>query len=77
ERCVAPGSSVAGKFGRARRVRGNFNESEGTSTKRWLFPSYAVPWSELVSLGYFAGVGFAALIVGVLVVNRRDARRAR
>lgn len=40
---------------------------------QWLFPTYAVPWSELMSLGYFAGVLFAALIVGVLVVNRRDA----
>ncbi len=40
---------------------------------QWLFPTYAVRWSELVSLGYFAGVVFAALIVGVLVVNRRDA----
>lgn len=39
----------------------------------WLYPVYAMPWSEVGSLVYFAVVVAAVGAIAVAVVNRRDA----
>jgi ABC-2 type transport system permease protein len=40
---------------------------------QWLFPAYAMPWSEVGSLLYFAIVVAVVYAAAIAVVNRRDA----
>ena len=40
---------------------------------QWLYPYYAMPWGELGSIVYFAGVAAAVFVAALVTVNRRDA----
>jgi hypothetical protein len=40
---------------------------------QWLYPAYAMPWGELGSIVYFAGVVGVVFAVALVVINRRDA----
>lgn len=40
---------------------------------QWLYPVYAMPWGELGSVVYFAGVAVAVFVAAIIVINRRDA----
>ena len=40
---------------------------------QWLFPSYAMHWGPVGSLGYFFVVVAAVFVAAVVAVNRRDA----
>ncbi|AFM15305.1 hypothetical protein Mycch_0485 [Mycolicibacterium chubuense NBB4] len=39
----------------------------------WLFPTYAMRWGALGSVGYFTAVVLAVFVAALIVVNRRDA----
>jgi hypothetical protein len=40
---------------------------------QWLYPYYAMPWGELGSIVYFAGVGAVVFVAALVTINRRDA----
>jgi ABC-2 type transport system permease protein len=40
---------------------------------QWLYPAYAMPWSEVGSLLYFTTVVAVVVVAAIVVVNRRDA----
>jgi ABC-2 type transport system permease protein len=40
---------------------------------QWLYPAYAMPWSEVGSLLYFTTVVAVMVVAAIVVVNRRDA----
>ena len=40
---------------------------------QWLYPVYAMPWGELGSIVYFAGVAALVFVAALTVINRRDA----
>jgi ABC-2 type transport system permease protein len=40
---------------------------------QWLYPVYSMPWGELGSILYFAGVVALVFLAALLTVNRRDA----
>ncbi len=40
---------------------------------QWLYPYYAMPWGELGSIIYFAGVVAVVFVAALVTINRRDA----
>ncbi len=40
---------------------------------QWLYPVYAMPWGELGSIVYFAGLAAAVFVAALVTINRRDA----
>jgi hypothetical protein len=40
---------------------------------QWLYPYYAMPWGELGSIVYFAGVVAVVFVAALVTINRRDA----
>jgi ABC-2 type transport system permease protein len=40
---------------------------------QWLYPAYHMPWGELGSMVYFAGVTAAVFVAALVAINRRDA----
>lgn len=40
---------------------------------QWLYPVYAMPWGELGSIGYFAGITAVVFVAALVTINRRDA----
>lgn len=40
---------------------------------QWLYPVYAMPWGEVGSMVYFAGVAAVVFVAALVLINRRDA----
>ena len=40
---------------------------------QWLYPYYSMPWGQLGSIVYFAGVAAVVFVAALVIVNRRDA----
>ena len=40
---------------------------------QWLYPYYSMPWGQLGSIVYFAGVAAVVFVAALVIVDRRDA----